>query len=213
MDVLLLEDVYKLGRAGDVKKVANGFGRNFLIPQGLAVPATKGALKQAERISAEAGKRREQMNTEMKLVAERFSGLQLFFPARAGETGKLYGSVTTQMMADQLNEKLGLQLDKRQINIQPLRLLGLHKASVRLTVDIIPEFDVVVYREGENPENYMVAAEELAAASEGQQPIAAAEEPAETAAEEAAADAAQEPEASEELDAEASGEDADAEGN
>ncbi|MCW5878631.1 MAG: 50S ribosomal protein L9 [Anaerolineales bacterium] len=215
MDVLLLEDVYKLGRAGQVKKVANGFGRNFLIPQGLAVPATKGAVKMAERISAEAGKRRDQLNTEMKVVAERFAGLQLFFPARAGETGKLYGSVTTQMMADQLNEKLGLMLDKRQINTDPLRLLGLHKAAVRLTVDIIPEFEVIVYREGENPENYMMAAEELAAASGGGGPqVAAVVEEIEEAAE-AVAEVVVEPEAeaSEELDAHTAGEDADAEGN
>jgi large subunit ribosomal protein L9 len=106
----------------------------------------------------------------MSGVAEKFAGLQLLFPAHAGETGKLYGSVTTQMLADQINEKLGLQLDKRQIHSQPLRLLGMHKAAVRLTMDVIPEFEVVVYREGENPENYKVAAEQLAAAAESAQP-------------------------------------------
>ena len=170
MEILLLEDVYKLGRAGQVKKVASGYGRNFLIPQGMAVPATRGALKQAERIAADADKRRSALNTEMSGVAEKFAGLQLLFPAHAGETGKLYGSVTTQMLADQINEKLGLRLDKRQIHSQPLRLLGMHKAAVRLTMDVIPEFEVVVYREGESPENYKVAAEQLAAAAEAAQP-------------------------------------------
>lgn len=170
MEILLLEDVYKLGRAGQIKKVASGYGRNFLIPQGMAVPATAGAVKQAERIAADADKRRTALNSEMSGVAEKFAGLQLLFPAHAGETGKLYGSVTTQMLADQINEKLGLQLDKRQIHSQPLRLLGMHKAAVRLTMDIIPEFEVVVYREGENPENYKVAAEQLAAAAESAQP-------------------------------------------
>ncbi|MCW5888863.1 MAG: hypothetical protein KIT07_12155, partial [Anaerolineales bacterium] len=102
------------------------------------------------------------------------------FPARAGETGKLYGSITTQMIADQLSEKLGATLDRRQIHVQPLRLLGMHKIAVRLTLDVIPELDAVVYREGENPENYMVDASQLAAAAEGVQPkpvdeIAAAE--------------------------------------
>lgn len=174
MQVLLLEDIYKLGRAGQVKKVANGYGRNYLIPQRLAVPATKGAIAQSERIAAEADKRRTALNDEMGKVAEKFTGLQLFFPARAGETGKLYGSVTTQAIVDQLNEKLGLKLDKRQIHSQPLRLLGLHKAAVRLTMDIIPHFEVVVYREGESPENYMVAAEQLAAAAEAAQPKAEA---------------------------------------
>ncbi len=206
MDVLLLEDVYKLGRAGQVKKVASGFGRNFLIPQGLAVPASKGAMNQAERIAAQADKRRVVLNAEMEGVAEKFKDLQLLFPARAGETGKLYGSVTTQMLADQINEKIGLQIDKRQIHTQPLRLLGMHRAAVRLTVDVIPEFDVVVFREGEDPKNYMVAAEELAAAAEAAHPVAevVAEE---VAAEEsktskkAQAAAAQEPETSEEAQA------------
>lgn len=169
MNVLLLEDVYKLGRAGQVKKVANGYGRNHLIPQGLAVPATKASMLQAERIAATANKRRETLNAEMSGIAEKFSGLQLLFPARAGETGKLYGSITTQAIADQLNEKIGTAIDKRQIHGQPLRLLGLHKLGARLTVDVIPQFEVVVYREGESPENYMVAAAELAAAAEAAQ--------------------------------------------
>lgn len=170
MQVMLLQDVYKLGRAGQVKKVANGYGRNFLIPQGMATPATKGAMQQAERIAAEADKRRSTLNSEMSAVAEKFAGLQLLFPARAGETGKLYGSVTTQDIADQLNEKLNLKLDKRQVQSQPLRLLGMHKGAVRLTMDVIPQFEMVVFREGESPENYMVAAEQLAAAAEGAQP-------------------------------------------
>ncbi len=166
MDILLLQDVYKLGRAGQVKKVPSGYGRNFLIPQGLATPATKIAVKQAERIAANANKTREALNTEMATVAEKVKGVQLLFPAHAGETGKLYGSVTTQMIADQLGEKIGLKLDKRQIHSQPLRLLGMHKIGVRLTIDVIPQFDAVVYREGEDPKNYMISAKELAAAAE-----------------------------------------------
>ena len=163
MDVLLLEDIYKLGRAGDIKSVANGHGRNFLIPQGLALPATPSAVQQAERIAAEADKKRNALNEELGAVADQLKEIQLQFPARAGETGKLYGSVTTQMIAEQLGEKSGLEIDKRQIHGQPLRLLGMHNVGVRLTIDLIPEFSVVIYREGENPKNYMIAAEELAA--------------------------------------------------
>ena len=180
MDVLLLEDVYKLGRAGQVKKVANGYGRNYLIPNGLATRATKPALQMAVRIAAEADKKRDVLNSEMSQVAEKVQGQQLLFPARAGETGKLYGSVTMQAIADELGKKIGIQIDKRQIHAQPLRLLGMHRVGVRLTIDIIPEFDVVVYREGESPENYMVAAEELAAAAEATAPQKGGEtEPAE----------------------------------
>ena len=188
MNVLLLQDVYKLGRAGQVKKVASGYGRNFLIPQGLAMPATQAAAKQAERITAKADKERSALNTEMTAVAEKVKGLQLLFPAHAGETGKLYGSVTTQMIADQIGEKIGLKIDKRQIHSQPLRLLGMHKIGVRLTIDVIPQFEAVVYREGEDPKNYMVAAQELAAAAEAAQQAklaetAKAEAPAKPAAE------------------------------
>jgi len=163
MKVLLLQDVYNLGRAGEVKKVANGYGRNYLIPQGLAVLATAGAMAQAERIQADADYRRNLLNQEMSGVAEKLTTIQLVFPARAGETGKLYGSITTQMLADSLSQELGTEITKRQIDSQPLRLLGMHKVKVRLTIDLIPEFDVVVYREGESPENYMVDAEDLAA--------------------------------------------------
>ncbi len=175
MNILLLEDVYNLGRAGDVKKVANGYGRNFLIPQGLALPATPGAVAQAEQIATEADKRRNVLNEELKSVADEIVEIQLVFPARAGETGKLYGSITTQAIAEALSEKIGREIDKRQIHGQPLRLLGMHQVGVRLTIDLIPEFSVVVYREGENPENYMVAAEELATEAEDTAPDFGAE--------------------------------------
>ncbi len=162
MKVLLLKDVYNLGRAGEVKKVANGYGRNYLIPQGLAMLATPGALKQAERITTEANRRRAIINQEMAGIAEQVKVVQLLFPARAGETGKLYGSITTQMIADALTEKISTEITKRQIDSEPLRMLGMHTVKARLTIDIIPEFSVVVYREGESPESYMIPVEELA---------------------------------------------------
>ena len=151
MKVLLIKDVYKLGRAGDVKRVADGFGRNYLLPQGLAVLATPGALKQAERIREEASARRQELNQEMSGVAEKIDGMLLVFPARASETGKLYGSITTQMIAEALSKKSGTEISRRQIDSQPLRALGEHKVQVRLTVDLIPEITVIVHREGETP--------------------------------------------------------------
>jgi large subunit ribosomal protein L9 len=168
MRVLLLKDVYKLGRAGDVKKVADGYGRNFLLPQGLAVLATPGALKQADRIRTTATELRTRLNQEMGAVAERLSGLNLTFPAKAGETGKLYGSITTAMLAEAVERETGVKVDKRQIDSQPLKTLGVHKARIRLTVDLIPEVNIVVHREGEPPESaYQVeVAEEAEAFSE-----------------------------------------------
>jgi large subunit ribosomal protein L9 len=149
MKVLLLKDVYKLGRAGDVKKVANGFGRNFLIPQGLAVLATPGALKQVDHIRSKAATLRAALNSEMAGVAEKLNDSMLTFPAKAGETGKLYGSITNQMIADAINKKLGLEIDRRHIEGEPIRTLGEHMVSVRLTMDLNPKVKVIVHREGE----------------------------------------------------------------
>ena len=152
MKVLLLKDVYKLGRAGDVKKVADGYGRNFLLPQGLAVLATAGALKQAEKIKADATKRRAALNHELAAIAEVINGIKLGFASKAGETGKLYGSITTQNIAEAIKAKTGIDVKRQQIDMQPIRNLGEHKAHVRLTVDLVPEITIVAYREGEiNP--------------------------------------------------------------
>ena len=151
MKVLLLKDVYKLGRAGDVKRVADGYGRNYLLPQGLAVLATPGALKRVEHIRTEASATREVMNRELGGVADRMSRLTLTFPAKAGDTGKLYGSITPAMIAEAIKEKIGFDVDRRQIDLQPIRTLGEHKTHVRLTMDLVPVVNVIVHREGESP--------------------------------------------------------------
>ncbi len=149
MKVLLLKDVYKLGRAGDIKKVADGYGRNYLIPQGLAALATPGMLKQVERIREQAAARRQVLNEEMGGAAELIAGKVFVFASKAGETGKLYGSITTQMIAEAINTKLGLNIERHQIVCEPIRTLGEHTAAVRLTVDLIPEIKIIVHREGE----------------------------------------------------------------
>jgi large subunit ribosomal protein L9 len=151
MKVLLLKDVYKLGRAGDVKRVADGYGRNYLLPQGLAVLATEGALKQVEHIRNRASASRTVLNKELSGVAERISSLTLAFPMKAGETGKLYGSITPQMIAEAITAKAGTEVDRRQVDVQPIRNLGQHTAHVRLTIDLVPTVTVIVHREGENP--------------------------------------------------------------
>jgi large subunit ribosomal protein L9 len=161
MKVMLIKDVYKLGRAGDVKKVADGYGRNFLIPKGLAVLATPGALKQVERIRAQAEIRRTEQNEELKGLADEIDGVVLTFAAKAGETDKLYGSITTQSVADALQEKTRREIKRHQIDMQPIRMLGEFTAPIRLTMDLVPEIKIIVYREGESPED-VVAAEKAA---------------------------------------------------
>ena len=149
MKVLLLKDVYKLGRAGDVKKVADGYGRNYLLPQGLAVLATAGALKQIEKIRSQAEVRRTELNSELKDLATQINGITLVFSAKAGETGKLYGSITTQDVATAIQEKVRYEVKKQQVDMQPIRNLGEYSAHVRLTMDLVPEVKIIVHREGE----------------------------------------------------------------
>ena len=149
MKVLLIKDVYKLGRAGDVKKVADGYGRNFLIPQGLAVLATAGAVAQADKIRFQADEKRAVLNNELSGVAEILSGLVLAFPVKAGETGKLYGSITPAMIADAIKAQSEVEVNRRQLDFEPIRNLGKHMIRVRLTIDLIPEITVIVHREGE----------------------------------------------------------------
>jgi large subunit ribosomal protein L9 len=149
MKVLLIKDVYKLGHAGDVKKVADGFGRNFLLPQGLAVLATAGALKTVEKIRAKAAVTRAALNQEMSGLAALVEGVELSFSSKAGETGKLYGSITTQMIAEELNAKIGSQIERHQVEVEPVRMLGEHHATIRLTIDLNPKIKIVVTREGE----------------------------------------------------------------
>jgi len=194
MKVLLLKDVYKLGRAGEVKKVANGYGRNYLIPQGLAIPATPSALKMASRIKVEAEKQRKALNKEYSGLAEQLQETVLYFAVKASEQGKLYGSVNAQRIAEALNEQLGLEeqpILKRQIDVQPIRSLGEYTVPVRLTMDLVPEITVIVYREGEAQPavgDFAAAeAEAEAAAAEA----AAAEEEASEEAEEASEAVAQ----------------------
>lgn len=149
MKVLLLKDVYKLGRAGDVKKVANGYGRNFLIPQGFAIPATPNSIKMAESIGKKASERRAVLNNELKGVAEILQGLELRFPVKAGETGKLYGSVSAQMIIDKLKETKDIEVVRHQLVMEPIRNLGEYDIPVNLTLDLVPEIKVIVHREGE----------------------------------------------------------------
>lgn len=182
MKVMLTKDVYKLGRAGDIKKVADGFGRNFLLPQGLAVLATAGALKQVERIRQQAEIRRTAQNSELKGLADQIEGVVVTFGAKAGETGKLYGSVTTQDVATAVSEQTRFEVKKQQVDMQPIRNLGTFIAHIRLTMDLVPEIKIIVHREGE-------AIEEEPAEESSEMPVEAkaeeivAETPTETAGE------------------------------
>jgi large subunit ribosomal protein L9 len=145
MKVMLTQDVDELGLAGEVKDVANGFGRNYLIPQGLAVLATPGALKQADVHRRRAAERRQRIADEMAFLAESIRRTTLVFQAKAGEKGRLYGSVTTAEIADKLAEAVEHEIDRRKISLEsPIKQLGTHTVTLRLAQNVVADFDVVV---------------------------------------------------------------------
>jgi large subunit ribosomal protein L9 len=148
MKVLLKEDVDNLGYAGEVHTVADGYGRNFLLPKGLAVKATPDVMKQAEAWRARADAHRAELRAEYDVLSEKIRGVALTFTARAGENGKLFGSITTHQLADKLNEVLGTEIDRRKVGTEPLRQVGEHYVPVRLSGDHHPEFLVTILQEG-----------------------------------------------------------------
>lgn len=151
MKVLLIKDVYKLGRAGEIKKVAAGYGRNYLIPKGFAIPATSGSMQQADRISVKATERRAALNAELSDIAEVLTGKTLTFPVKAGETGHLYGSVSDEDIIEAIESNYDIKLEKRQVETEPIRDLGTYTVPIHFTMDLVPEITVVVHREGELP--------------------------------------------------------------
>lgn len=148
MKVILIQDVPNLGKVGSIKTVADGYARNFLIPRGLAHPATTSEVKQLDQYKHAAAKQATLALENAQALAERISQLTLTFKAHAGEGTKLYGSITTADIADKLSEALGKEFDRRKIQLEsPLRQIGTHHIPIRLTADIIPELVVVIERE------------------------------------------------------------------
>ena len=145
MKILLKQDVINLGYAGEVMNVANGHGRNYLIPQGLAVIATAGVLKEAEIWRQRASVRITEIRKEHESLSADINNSNLVFTARAGETGKLYGSITTADIADKMNEQLGTDIDRRIISSESLRQLGEHRVTIKLSRDFHPQVTVYIH--------------------------------------------------------------------
>lgn len=144
MKVLLLEDVTNLGLAGDLVAVADGYGRNYLIPRGLAKVASSGALQQASQIRVAGERKRARELSSAQDLASRIESLSLTFQARAGEKGKLYGSITTADLAEAMGRELGQEFDRRKIISDPLRQLGEHSVEVRLMANVSATLKVTI---------------------------------------------------------------------
>jgi large subunit ribosomal protein L9 len=148
MEVILLQDVARLGRAGELRKVAPGYARNHLIPNGLAVLATKGALKELEQRRRAEARREKQMEGEATELAEKLDGVMLTISAKTGEKDRLYGSVTSGDIAQALEEETGVAVDRRKIELEaPIRELGIHTIPIRLLPEIVPTIRVDVVGE------------------------------------------------------------------
>lgn len=191
MKVILTEYVYMHGVAGDIVDVANGFARNFLIPQGKAIAATEANLKQHAQLMEQAAIRRSELNNQLQAVADRLNGLQLVFGRKAGRNGKLYGSVTTMDIADAILENSGVDINRRRVSERPLRELGTFEVPIRMsaelapvvTIHVVPEEDVAdtVYRLEHGDEAMEPVEGDVTAAEDGE-PLLDYEEEIEVAA-------------------------------
>ena len=146
MEVILRQAVENLGKPGEVVKVSNGYARNYLLPHGVAFEATPGNLKriQQERDRLEAAE--NERRGVAQGLAEKLEQVQLTFSARVGEEGKLFGSVTSADVAQQL-EAQGFHIEKRQIDLhEPIKALGVYRIPIRLHADVKPEIRVWVIK-------------------------------------------------------------------
>ena len=147
MEIILRLDVQHLGRAGEVVKVKDGYARNYLLPKGLAYPATEGNRK---RVTFEADRLARLAETEKQSAegeAAKLAGVSLTFPMKVGEEDKLYGSVTASEIQRRLEEQ-GIHVDKRKIDLsEPIRSLGEFRVGIKLHADVRPEITVVVVKE------------------------------------------------------------------
>lgn len=137
MKVILADDIEKLGRKGDVVTVADGYARNFLIPKGFAMLASKGALKQAEVMQRARAERAEKEKAEAADRVAALAASPVYISARAGDEGRLFGSVTKQDIARAIEDQLEQAIDRHLIRLdEPIRTLGTHQVEIHLHEDV-----------------------------------------------------------------------------
>ena len=150
MKILLTQDVKSLGKAGEIKRVPDGYARNLLIPKGMAVLATEGAMRQAQVQRKVQDKLQRRAEEEAASLAEILWQVTLTFKAKAGEKDKLYGSITSADIVEALERQTGHAFDRRKVQLKgAIRELGQHRVPIKLMTNITPEITVVVEREEE----------------------------------------------------------------
>ena len=147
MRVLMLKDVEGLGESGDIKDVAGGYAKNYLIPRKLAVAASSGAMKQMQSLKEAAQRRRDRELNEATAVAEKLDGQVLSFQMRAGEGDRLYGSVTSADIVEGLTQATGLEVKRRHIDLPTsIKTLGEHEVTIKLGSGVNATVRVLVDR-------------------------------------------------------------------
>jgi large subunit ribosomal protein L9 len=148
MKVILQKPVEKLGDPGDVVEVAAGYARNYLVPHGLAVRAEKGALKHAENLKRAHVSRQSKEKVEFEALASTLIASKVTIAARAGEEGKLFGSVTAADVAGAIAAQTGIQVDRKDVHLdEPIRSLGTHDVRVHLFPEVEPVLTIEVSAE------------------------------------------------------------------
>lgn len=147
MEVILRQAVENLGHPGDVVTVSNGYARNYLLPRGVAYQATEGNKKRISHEKARLEAAEGQRRGAAEEIAKKLEEVSITFAARVGEEGKLFGSVTTGDIADQLAAQ-GFQIEKRQIDLhEPIKSLGVYRVPVKLHADVKPEIKVWIIKQ------------------------------------------------------------------
>lgn len=148
MKIILKQDIVTLGDAGDVVDVKNGYANNYLIPQGMALRATEGTLKALETERKQQARKIDQQRAAAREMADKLQQLSLKVSAKAGESGKLFGTVTSGDIAEALKNE-GVTLDRRKISLDaPIKTLGNYEAGVKLFMDVTATLKVTVEAEG-----------------------------------------------------------------
>ena len=145
MKVIFLEDVTGVAKAGQIKEVANGYGRNFLIPQKRAVLASPATIKAVETRLKIQAQQQEQTDAELAEIAKQIEGKEIILTAQAGAKERLYGSITAADIATELQNTTGFVIDKRKIELaEPIHQIGTYEIPIRLTKDLVPKIKLMV---------------------------------------------------------------------
>jgi len=151
MEIILIDDVFELGKRGKVLRVADGYGRNYLIPKNLAIPATPGNRKMIEQQRLAMAKKETKYQEEAELLTQELNQLHLMLSRKSGETGTLFGSVTSKDIADLL-KTAGIQLDRRKIVLnQPIKSIGNYRIEVRPHSEVTAKLLLSILVEGDEP--------------------------------------------------------------